>query len=140
MIEDNCVVHSGTGVDIGENNTIGHGVIVHCTKIGSNCLIGNNGTLLDFAKIGDFCVIGAGCLVTSSITVPDFSMMLGVPGEIKGKISAALKRRLLGGNRTYAKLIKRYKKTTRIRGQENRVEARHVMPLHLIRGIHAHQR
>ncbi len=110
MIEDNCVIHSGTGVDIGERNTIGHGVIVHCSSIGNNCLIGNNATLLDDAKIGNFCVIGAGCLVTKGMQVPDYSMVVGVPGVIKGEISRALRARLERGSSTYAKLIVRYKK------------------------------
>jgi carbonic anhydrase/acetyltransferase-like protein (isoleucine patch superfamily) len=109
MIEDNCVVHSGSPVVIGDNNTVGHNVVLHGTKIGSNCLIGNNATILDNAKIGDFCVIAAACLVSQGATVPDNSLMVGVPGVIKDSISDGMKKRLQNGNQAYRKLILRYK-------------------------------
>ncbi len=109
MIEDNCVVHSGSPVVIGNNNTVGHNVVLHGTKIGDNCLIGNNATILDNAVIGDFCVVGAGCLVSTGARVPDNSLMVGVPGVIKGEISAAMRKRLQNGNQSYRELILLYK-------------------------------
>src|SRR5512135_3563500 len=42
MVEDSTVVHSGGMIEIGDNVIIGHDVVVHCRRIGSNCLIGNN--------------------------------------------------------------------------------------------------
>jgi carbonic anhydrase/acetyltransferase-like protein (isoleucine patch superfamily) len=39
-IEDNCVVHSATGIIIGDNTIVGHGAVLHCKKIGDNVLIG----------------------------------------------------------------------------------------------------
>lgn len=112
MIEDNSVVHSGDDVEIGNYVTMGHGVIAHGIKIGNNCLIGNNATLLDDSKIGNFCVIGAGCVVSQGMEVPDYSMVVGVPGVIKGQISERMKKRLESGNRAYAQLLKRYKAQT----------------------------
>ncbi len=64
MVEDNCVLHTGTPMEIGDNVIIGHSVVVHGKKIGNNNLIGNNATILDNAQIGSFCIIGAGCLVS----------------------------------------------------------------------------
>jgi len=108
MIEDNCVVHSGSPVEIGDNNTIGHNVVLHGTKIGNNCLIGNNATILDNAKVGDFCVIAANSLVSQGAEIPDCSLVVGTPGAVKSEISAAMKKRLQSGNQAYQKLIKRY--------------------------------
>jgi len=109
MIEDNCVVHSGSPVEIGDNNTIGHNVVLHGTKIGCNCLIGNNSTILDNARVGDFCVIAANSLVSQGAIIPDYSLVTGTPGAVKSEISDAMKKRLQNGNQTYRKLILRYK-------------------------------
>ena len=50
-------------------------------RIGNNCWLGNNVSVLDGVEIGDNCVIGGGALVTKSI--PPFSVAYGVPAEIK---------------------------------------------------------
>lgn len=109
MIEDNCVIHTGSPMEIGDNVTIGHSVVVHGRKIGNNNLIGNHATILDNAEIGSFCVIGAGCLVSANMRVPDNSFVVGVPAEIKGGISEALLERLRRGSRSYTELVRRYK-------------------------------
>lgn len=109
MIEDNCVLHTGAPMEIGDNVTIGHSVVVHGTRVGSNTLIGNNATILDNVKIGSYCVIGAGCLVNQGMEIPDNSFVVGVPAEIKGPISAPLRRRLERGPQGYIKLLKQYK-------------------------------
>lgn len=107
MVEDNCVVHSGSDVVIGDNVTIGHGVVVHCASIGDSNLIGNNATLLDDAVIGSHCIIGANCLVSRGMKVPDYSMVVGVPGRIRG-VGQRMKGRLQGGASAYSELVKRY--------------------------------
>ena len=63
QIEDNCVMHAGSDQVIGDNVHIGHGAVVHCSKIGNNVLVGIQSTVLDGVEIGDYCVIGAYSLV-----------------------------------------------------------------------------
>ncbi|MDP2919085.1 MAG: gamma carbonic anhydrase family protein [Dehalococcoidia bacterium] len=109
MVEDGTIIHSGSDVEIGDNCTIGHSVVAHGTRIGNNCLIGNNATILDNAKVGNHCVIAAGSLIPQGTEVPDYSMVMGIPGVIK-EISPALRQRLQSGNQAYAQLLKRYKK------------------------------
>lgn len=109
MIEDNCVVHSVGSLEIGNNVTVGHSVVIHALKINSNTLIGNNATVLDNVEIGSFCVIGAGCLVSQGMIVPDGSFVVGIPGKIKGEISAALRTRLENGPGSYLELLQQYK-------------------------------
>ena len=84
-IEDNCVVHFTK--EIGDNVVLGHGAVVEATKIGSNIVIGDNATVLGYAEIGDFCLIGAGSVVTQGMEIPSYSFVLGVPAEIKGKLT-----------------------------------------------------
>ena len=45
QIEDNCVVHAGSPLVIGDNVHIGHGAVIHCSRIGNNVLIGSKATL-----------------------------------------------------------------------------------------------
>lgn len=110
QIEDNCIVHTGTPMSIGDNVHIGHGVVVHCQKIGNNVLVGNNSTLLDRAEIGDFCVIGAHSLVTPGMKIPDRSFVIGVPAEIKGEPSPSQMEWIEKGTTAYIKLAQEYKK------------------------------
>jgi len=90
IVEDNCVIHSGAPgndpgeVVIGRRVIIGHGAALNCSRVGDFVLIGMNATLLHRARVGSYCLIGAASLVGDSQTVPDNSLVLGVPGKIKG--------------------------------------------------------
>ena len=53
-------------------------------KIGDCCFLGVGAVVTRGVTIGNNCLIGAGAVVTSNI--PDFSIVLGVPGKIKGKV------------------------------------------------------
>jgi sugar O-acyltransferase (sialic acid O-acetyltransferase NeuD family) len=48
--------------------------------------IGAGSTVIPNIKIGKWCVIGAGTVIVNDI--PDYSMVLGVPGKIKNRISS----------------------------------------------------
>ena len=109
MVEDNCVVHGATSLEIGDNVLVGHSVVVHGKKIGNNTLVGNNATILDDAEIGNYCIIGAGCLVSQGMKIPDNSLVVGVPGRIKGQITAEQQQRLGRGPGGYLELARRYK-------------------------------
>jgi carbonic anhydrase/acetyltransferase-like protein (isoleucine patch superfamily) len=110
MIEDNSVVHTGAPLDIGDNVTLGHGVVMHGRSVGHNTLVGNNATILDDAQVGSFCIVGAGSLVSPGMKIPNGSLVMGVPAEIKGEISSRHRRRLEAGPQTYLELMRRYKK------------------------------
>ena len=114
-VEDTCVIHSGSpttftvDVTIGDEVHIGHGAIVNCNKIGNNVLIGMNATILHDVEIGNFCIIGAGCLVTQGMKIPDRSFVAGVPGKVKGEVSAPQLQWVQESPRSYDELAKQYK-------------------------------
>jgi len=97
IIEDNCVIHAGSGlvpggsgdgdISLGRNVLVGHGAMINCKSIGDDALIGMNATLLPEAVIGDGAVIAAACLVTQWMQVPARTLVLGVPGKIKGPVT-----------------------------------------------------
>jgi len=113
-VEDNCVVHSGSSLDlgdviIGDNVHIGHGAVLNCRRIGNNVLIGINATILHDVEIGDFCIIAAGCVVSPGAKIPERSFVVGVPGKIKGEPSPQQLRWVKEGPQTYTELSKQYK-------------------------------
>jgi len=108
-VEDNCVVHCGAPLVIGREVIVGHGAVIHCARIGDNCLIGSNATLLDGADIGEFCIIGAGSLVPPDAKIPPRSLVMGVPGRIKGRLSDEQVEMLRQGGRSYAEFARKFK-------------------------------
>ncbi len=115
-IEDNCVIHAGppsafTGdLTIGDRVIIGHGSMLHCHSVGDNVLVGMNATILQDAQIGNDCVIGAGCVVGQGAIIPDNSLVVGVPGRIKGQPTEEQHWWTREGYKEYQGLIKNYKK------------------------------
>ena len=83
-IQENVVIHTDIGypLTIGKNCTIGHKAMLHGCTIGDNTLIGMGATILNGAKIGKNCLVGAGALITEGKSIPDGSMVLGMPGKV----------------------------------------------------------
>lgn len=109
QIEDNCVVHAGSPLVIGDNVHIGHGAVIHCCRIGNNVSIGVNATLLDDAEIGDFCVIAANSLVSQGMRIPNFSFVAGVPAEVKGRATPAQRAVVEEEVAAYVRLVSEYR-------------------------------
>jgi len=117
-IEDNCVIHSGSpsmedsisDLVIWDNVHIGHGAVLNCRRIGSHVLVGINATILHDVDIGDFCIIGAATMVGQGMKIPDRSLVVGVPGKIKGNITSKQLYWLEQAPNVYVKLAERYKK------------------------------
>ncbi|MFQ6010806.1 MAG: gamma carbonic anhydrase family protein [Nitrososphaerales archaeon] len=88
-IQDACVIHSDSGLvaEIGDNVTLGHGVIVHGCKISSNCLIGMGSVLLNKCEIGEWSLIGANSLVTMGTKIPPRSLVMGSPAKVKRQLT-----------------------------------------------------
>jgi carbonic anhydrase/acetyltransferase-like protein (isoleucine patch superfamily) len=113
VVEDNCVVHSGGATVIGNDDIVGHSVVLHCAKVGSNCLIGSSSTLLDDAEIGDLCLVAAGTLVPPRLVVPERSFVSGSPATIEPLSDRRLERlrgfSTVGRELGYSMMAKRYR-------------------------------
>ena len=90
-IQENCVLHTDMGFPlvIGAGCTVGHKAMLHGCTIGENSLIGMGATVLNGAVIGKNCLIGAGALITEGKTIPDGSLVMGVPGKVVRDLDAA---------------------------------------------------
>ncbi len=83
-IQDSCVLHitEEYPVEIANNVTVGHKVLLHGANVGSNSLIGMGAILLDGVKVGENSFIAAGSLVTPRTNIPPNSFVLGSPARV----------------------------------------------------------
>lgn len=84
-IQDGAIVHMDyeNGVVVGDEVTVGHGAILHGCTIGNRTIVGMGATILDGANVGSNCLIGAGALVPKGVTIPDGSLVMGLPGKVE---------------------------------------------------------
>jgi carbonic anhydrase/acetyltransferase-like protein (isoleucine patch superfamily) len=83
-IQENSILHTDMGfpLKIGNDCTIGHGVILHSCTVAENCLIGMGATILNGAKIGRNSLVGANALVTEGKEFPENSLIVGSPAKL----------------------------------------------------------
>lgn len=88
-IQDGSVLHADVGspLNIGNNVTVGHMVMLHGCTIGDNSLIGIGSTILNGARIGNNCIIGASALIPEGKVIPDNSLVMGAPGKVVKTVS-----------------------------------------------------
>lgn len=108
-IEDNCMLHAGNDMEIGDNVIVGHGAVVHSRKVGSRVLIGMNATTLHNSEIGDSCIVAAGSVVTEGTKIPSGSFVVGAPARVRGQVSERQKTWVEGHESFYPELAKEYK-------------------------------
>lgn len=108
-IQDCCVIHTDKehSVSIGRNVSIGHGAIVHGAKISNDCLIGMNVTILNGAVINEGTIIGANALIKMDVTIPENSLVVGIPGKVV-KQDNNFRKIILKNADTYKELSRNY--------------------------------
>jgi carbonic anhydrase/acetyltransferase-like protein (isoleucine patch superfamily) len=85
-VQDGSVLHvmrNEWPLILGDNVTIGHGVVLHGCTIESRCLIGMGSIILNGAKIGSGSIVAAGTLVPEGTDVPAGSLFMGHPGKFR---------------------------------------------------------
>ena len=114
-IQDGCVLHTDPGypLTIGKHVTVGHLAMLHGCVIGDNSLIGIGAVILNGARIGRNCLIGANCLITEGKEIPDNSLVMGAPGQIKREVTEAHITRMRHSAEHYAGNWQRYKRDLR---------------------------
>jgi len=89
-VQDGSVLHvmrDEHPLVLGDNVTVGHGVILHGCTIESRCLIGMGSIILNGARIGTGSIVAAGTLVTEGMIVPAGSLFMGHPGKVRRVLS-----------------------------------------------------
>ena len=110
-IQDACILHLSRGgppVEVGEEVTVGHCVILHGARVEDRCLIGMGSVLLDGCVIGEESLVGAGSVVLEGTRVPPRSFLAGVPARIKGPIPDDVHARLRESAEGYVRLAREH--------------------------------
>jgi len=92
-IQDNSVVHCDKDVPviIGDNVTVGHGVILHSCTIGDCAMIGMGAVVLSRAVIGEGAVVAAGAVVKEGEIIPPNTLFAGIPATFKKELNPAVR-------------------------------------------------
>lgn len=82
-VQDNSVVHSDEDIPctIGERVTVGHGVVIHGTRIGDRALIGIGARVLNRSTIGEGAWLAAGAVLTEGSSIPPWTLAIGIPAR-----------------------------------------------------------
>lgn len=109
-LQDLVVVHTDPGypIRVGAGCTIGHRAILHGCTLGDGTLVGMGAIVLNGAAIGRRCIIGAGALVAENKTIPDDSLVVGMPGRVVRSLDEAAFRMLEQAAQVYVERARRY--------------------------------
>lgn len=91
-IQDGTVLHTlyqKSTVEIGDDVSIGHNVVVHGAKIENGALIGMGSILLDHVVVGEGAIVAAGSVVLSGTQIEPGSIYAGVPAKFVKKVDSA---------------------------------------------------
>ena len=111
-IQDGSILHVDDNfpINIAQNVTVGHKVMLHGCSIDEGSLIGMNAVVLNGAKIGKNCLVGANALVTENMIVPDGSLVLGSPAKVVKQLDEKTQATIAEGAAHYVHNNIRYKK------------------------------
>ena len=89
-VQDGAIVHvmrDTHATTIGDNVTIGHGVVLHGCTLEDRCLIGMGAIVLNGALVSSDCIVAAGSLIIEGMVVPPRSLVVGSPAKVKRLLS-----------------------------------------------------
>lgn len=90
-VQDGTVIHTlyqKSTVEIGDDVSIGHNVVVHGAKIENGALIGMGSILLDHVVVGEGAIVAAGSVVLSGTQIEPGSIYAGTPAKFVKKVDA----------------------------------------------------
>lgn len=113
-IQDGCILHvtHEDPVLVGEEVTVGHGVILHGATVEPRCLIAMGAIVLDGAKIESGSLVAAGALIPPGMHVPKNSLVMGVPGRVVKELTDQERTRLRLNWQVYVKYAADYSDLT----------------------------
>lgn len=111
-IQDNSVLHCDAGpfaLQIGNRVTVGHQAMLHGCTIEDECLIGIGAIVLNGARIGKGSIVAAGAVVAEAAEVPEYSMVMGVPGKVKRQVTEEERERFRLNAQHYVEAARAYR-------------------------------
>ena len=83
-IQDGSVLHTlyqKSTIEIGDDVSIGHNVIIHGAKIKDYALLGMGSIIMDDAEVGEGALVAAGSVVLSRTKIGPHEMWAGAPAK-----------------------------------------------------------
>ena len=105
-IQDLSMGHADPGFPliVGDRVTIGHHCVVHGCRIEDDCLIGMGAIIMNGVKIGRGSIIGAGAVLLEGMEVPEFSMVVGSPANVRKTYDESILENIRESAQIYVKL------------------------------------
>jgi carbonic anhydrase/acetyltransferase-like protein (isoleucine patch superfamily) len=112
-VQDGSVLHvthdgpywpGGFALEVGDDVTIGHRVVLHGCTVGNRCLIGMGAIIMDGAIVEDDVIIGAGAIVSPGTRCESRSLYLGAPARRRRALTDREVGQLAYGAAWYVKL------------------------------------
>lgn len=103
-IQDCSVLHGMLNqwpVVVGDWVTVGHSVMLHGCVVEDRCLIGMGVVILNGARIGAGSIIAAGTVIPEGTVIEPGSLVMGVPGKVRKRLSEADQETILRYARNY---------------------------------------
>ena len=110
-LQDLTMVHMTEGISttrVGDDVTVGHGVILHGCSVSDAALIGMGSTLLDGVTVGARALVAAGSLVTPRTAIPEGWLARGNPAKAVRVATDEEQAMGLSGARHYVENARRY--------------------------------
>lgn len=116
-LQDNSVLHvthdgpyhpGGYALQVGDDVTVGHRVILHGCRVGNQCLIGMGAIVMDGAVLHDRVLLGAGSLVPPGKELEGGYLWLGQPAKRVRELTGQEIESLAYSAQHYVRLKNRY--------------------------------
>ncbi|HDQ03499.1 MAG TPA: gamma carbonic anhydrase family protein [Deltaproteobacteria bacterium] len=109
-IQDNVIIHvfPASKVEIGDDVTIAHGVILHDARINSRCVIGMGSMVLFNVVCEEDVFVAAGSVIPKGMHIPAGKNIAGNPAEVTHVVTENQKLLAKAGVDYYRNLAKKY--------------------------------
>ena len=111
-VQDGSVLHVMSDeyeLILGDEVTIGHGVMLHGCTIEPRCLIGIGAIVLNGAKVGTGSIVAAASLIPERTFIPPRSLVMGAPGKVKRTLTESEKATIALHAQRYVEYAKIYR-------------------------------
>ncbi len=113
LIEDNVVIHTALGTDVGSRVIVGHMAMIHDARIEDGALIGMQALVSEGAAIGSGAIIAQHSMVKKNQKVPPRCLYAGAPAVFKKEVSDDYAQIHHAGIEAYMQLRQQYLDTFR---------------------------
>jgi carbonic anhydrase/acetyltransferase-like protein (isoleucine patch superfamily) len=103
------VTHKRYSLAIGDDVTVGHSAVLHGCTVGDRVLVGMGAKVLDRAVVGNNSLIAAGAVVREGFTIPEGTMVAGVPAKVIRELNDDERAAVARGALNYESYVARFR-------------------------------